>query len=340
MSCLDFYKEKKEEKKFIFQEISERTKLPAYAVEKDWWVVQTLRVIFQMDIGKHLLFKGGTSLSKAWGLIDRFSEDIDLALNREFLGFDSGLISKTQVRKLRTASFAYITQTFNAELQAAFKAFGIDELTFKYENLGDGDQDPVSLLLFYPNVIEEYPEYIQPRIKVEIGSRSLKEPYTNRSFRSMVGDTFSDKPYTDAKITIPCINPERTYLEKLFLLHEEFQKPKEKIRVNRLSRHLYDIYQISQSKYKEKAQNAELIKIIVEHRARFNNMKGVNYESHYPPNLSSVPPSKYLKAWENDYKRMQSEMIPVENPSFEQLIETVRYEVTKYNELKIEIVGK
>ncbi len=162
MSYLDFYKAKKEEKLLVFQEASKQLQLPAYAIEKDWWVVQTLRVIFQMDVGKHLLFKGGTSLSKAWSLINRFSEDIDLALNREFLGFKSGLISKAQVRKLRTASFGYITDSFYEDLQATFTEAGFDHVTFAYENLGDGDQDPVSILVQYPALIN-HPEYIQTK---------------------------------------------------------------------------------------------------------------------------------------------------------------------------------
>jgi len=318
----------------IFETAQQHIKLPPYAIEKDWWVVQTLRVIFQMEVGQHLLFKGGTSLSKAWGVIDRFSEDIDLALNREFLGFDSGLISKTQVRKLRSASFKYMTETFNSNLQTAFKALDINELAFEYENLGEGDQDPVSILIHYPHVVD-YPTYIQPRIKVEIGSRSMKEPFTNRSFRSMVGDTFSDKYYADTKISVPCINPERTYLEKLFLLHEEFQKPKEKIRVNRLSRHLYDIYRIAQSEHRVKAHSTELIENIIKHRARFSNMKGVDYESHYPPNLRSIPPDEYIKNWAKDYKKMQDEMIPVDSPPFEELIEVIQHEITTYNGLNI-----
>ncbi|MFT6810166.1 MAG: hypothetical protein ACJA01_003409 [Saprospiraceae bacterium] len=75
--------------------------------------------------------------------IDRFSEDIDLALNREYLGFDSGMISNSQVRKLRTTSFDYITESFYSDLQLAFQKQGIKDLNFEYENLGDGDQDPV-----------------------------------------------------------------------------------------------------------------------------------------------------------------------------------------------------
>ena len=174
---IDFYKLSAQDKRTVFTTAGERVGLPAYAVEKDWWVVQTLRTIFQMEVGQHLLFKGGTSLSKAWGLINRFSEDIDLALNREFLGFNSGLISKSQVSKLRTASFGYLTDHFTKDLKSAFQKAGIDALTFDYENLGDGDQDPVSILVQYPAIIE-HPDYIEPRVKVEIGSRSLKDPYT------------------------------------------------------------------------------------------------------------------------------------------------------------------
>lgn len=335
MAAIDFYKLSEDDRRTIFATAGERAGLPAYAIEKDWWVSQTLRAIYQMDVGPNLLFKGGTSLSKAWKLINRFSEDIDLALNREFLGFDSGMISKTQVRKLRTSSFEYITKTYSKDLKNALHENGFDALTFEYENLGDGDQDPVSILINYPAIIK-HPEYIQPRIKVEIGSRSLKNPYSNRSFTSIIGNSFSDKPFADSPITIPCINPERTYLEKLFLLHEEFQKPEHKIRVDRLSRHLYDLYHISKSDYKKNAHDSKLISDIITHRERFNGMKGVDYQSHYPPNLNPIPPDQYTSAWKADYKKMQNEMIPGESPSFEELITHIKEEVREFNKLKIE----
>ena len=130
MSKSSYYNLPDVEKGFIIQEVRKQYGLPDFAVEKDWWVVQTLRTIFSMDVSGHLLFKGGTSLSKAWGLIDRFSEDVDLSLNREFLSFPSGDISKTQVRKLRSKSFQYITQTFAKELEAAFIHQGITDLRF------------------------------------------------------------------------------------------------------------------------------------------------------------------------------------------------------------------
>jgi len=126
MAAKDFYSLREAQKKEVFTAISQQKGLPIYAVEKDWWVVQTLDIIFQIDMAQHLLFKGGTSLSKAWNLINRFSEDIDLALNREFLGFEGGLISKSQVKKLRKKSFEFVTTDFYEMLQIGFQDKGYD----------------------------------------------------------------------------------------------------------------------------------------------------------------------------------------------------------------------
>tara|TARA_R110002049_G_scaffold258751_1_gene434527 strand:- start:1371 stop:2378 length:1008 start_codon:yes stop_codon:yes gene_type:complete len=331
-----FYNLPKAEKINLFEELRIKTGLPPYAIEKDWWVVQTLDIIFsQLDVAEHLLFKGGTSLSKAWHLIQRFSEDIDLAINREYLGFDSGLISKSQVKKLREKSFEFVTTTFYEALQKAFNEKGYTDVTFDFENLGDGDQDPVSIVIYYP-AVTEHSEYVLPRVKVELGSRSLKDPFTNCDIISFVGEQFPKRPFADTTINVPCVNPERTYLEKLFLLHEEFKKPNDKIRVERLSRHLYDITKIYNSEHKDKAYNHELIVSIIEHRERFNGMRGVDYNTLYPPTLNPIPLNDFIKAWEDDYKTMQTNMIPEDSPNFADLLKTVNQATQEYNALKLE----
>tara|TARA_R110002124_G_scaffold63258_3_gene172590 strand:- start:931 stop:1938 length:1008 start_codon:yes stop_codon:yes gene_type:complete len=335
MAAQDFYTLKNAEKLQIITQVAEQQNLPYFAIEKDWWVVQTLSIIFQLDVANHLLFKGGTSLSKAWQLINRFSEDIDLVLNREYLGFDGGLISKSQVKKLREASFEFVTTVFYEALQKAFAEKGYTDVTFDFENLGDGDQDPVSILIYYP-AVTEHSEYVLPRVKVELGSRSLKDPFSNCEIASFVGEQFPKLPFADVPITIPCVNPERTYLEKLFLLHEEFKKPQDKIRVDRLSRHLYDITKIYNSKHKDKAYNQELIVAIIKYRERFNGMRGVDYSTLYPPNLNPIPPQEFIKTWEEDYKTMQTNMIPEDSPSFKDLLETVKQATKEYNALKFE----
>lgn len=333
MGANNFYKLSKVDKLEIFKQVAEKQNLPLFATEKDWWVTQTLALIFEMDMAKHLLFKGGTSLSKAWYLINRFSEDIDLALNREYLGFNSGLISKSQVKKLREKSFEFVTTTFYKALQKAFTANGFTNVTFDFENLGDGDQDPVSILIYYP-AVTAHSEYVLPRVKVELGSRSLKDPFTNCNIASFVGEQFPNQTFADTPIIIPCVNPERTYLEKLFLLHEEFQKPQDKIHVKRLSRHLYDITKIYNSKHKHKAYNIELIASIIAHRERFNGLRGVDYSTLYPPNLNPIPPKEIINAWETDYKTMQTNMIPEESPNFKNMLAIVQQATQEYNALK------
>lgn len=329
----NFYNLEDNEKKFVFKDVKNKIGLPAYVIEKDWWVVQTLDIIFSLDEAEHLLFKGGTSLSKAWHLISRFSEDIDLAISREYLGFNSGLISKSQVKKLRTKSFEFVTTTFYENLQKGFQEKAYTDVQFSFENLGDGDQDPVSILIHYPSVTE-HSEYVLPRVKVELGSRSLKDPYSICAIQSFVGEEFPNLPFADLPISVPCVNPERTMLEKLFLLHEEFQKPQEKIRIDRLSRHLYDITQIYESKHGKKIFDTELIKTIIQHRERFNAMRGIDYNTLYPPNLNPIPPTQLLKKWEMDYKTMQTNMIPEESPNFIMILDTIKGITKNYNTLK------
>jgi len=95
----------------ILEQVNNRLGLPVQAIEKDWWVTMVLKAVFSSRFSEHFVFKGGTSLSKAYHLIDRFSEDIDLAIDRKFLGFD-GDLSATQIKKLRKASGTFIITDF------------------------------------------------------------------------------------------------------------------------------------------------------------------------------------------------------------------------------------
>jgi len=153
--------------------------------------------------------------------------------------------------------------------------------------------------------------------------------------KSYIGKQFPGRLYADTEITIPCINPERTFLEKLFLLHEEFQRPEDKIRVNRLSRHLYDVFMISESKFKNIAFDGDIITKTIAHRERFNNMRGVDYKTHFPPYLNPMPPVKHVAAWKADYNKMQEEMIPTNSPSFEEIITKIEQIVLEYNALRL-----
>jgi predicted nucleotidyltransferase component of viral defense system len=304
----------------LFTETSRQIGLPSSsAAEKDWWVVHTLSVIFSMDCANALIFKGGTSLSKGWNVIHRFSEDIDLALDREFLGF-SGELTKGEIRKLRRKSFQFISEVFTEELKNKFVELGFKDLTVKTREVENHDQDPLIIEIYY-NKLTETDTYLKPGVLVEVGSRSLKEPFTQRTFGTFISEIYTDNPFTDKPITIPIVNPERTFLEKIFLLHEEFQKPFGKIRVERLSRHLYDIEKLCQTEYAEIAlQDRELYNTIVRHRSKFTAISGIDYAKHNPENIKFIPPDSIIKMWKADYEEMKGSMI-YDNPlDFDQLI--------------------
>jgi predicted nucleotidyltransferase component of viral defense system len=245
MAKVNFYKVADKEKEAVFTAIAAQKGMKPFAVEKDWWVSRTLEIIFQMNIAKHLVFKGGTSLSKAWKLINRFSEDIDLAIDAAFFEGYKGKISKTQLGKLRKEAGLYTTATFFTELQEQFIKKGFTELDFKIIEAKDSDQDPRVLEIYYPNIISADSKYILPRVQIEVSCRSLREPFTIKSFGALVDEVFEGKDFAVPLFNVPTVNAERTFLEKLFLLHEEFHRPTDKMRVDRLSRHLYDVYHLS-----------------------------------------------------------------------------------------------
>lgn len=321
MAAIDFYNLADADKKEIFEAAATSKNLPAFAVEKDWWVVLVLDQLFQMDIGAHMVFKGGTSLSKSWNIIDRFSEDIDLAIDRGRLGFE-GALSRKGVKNLRKASYTFISEEVYPALVEKMQDAG-----YKVEiNLGEvksSDQDPLILELYHPYVTDQT-DYIKPRLLIEIGCRSLREPFTDRTMRSFVGELYAGRPFADDYISIPSVNVERTFLEKLFLLHEEFQRPKQSIRVERLSRHIYDVHMISITDHAAKALDPALYEAIVEHRKVFSRFGGVDYASHYPPGLNPIPEKSILQQYEIDYMTMQESMIPGDSPSWQELVTSLQ----------------
>lgn len=330
-----FYTTDKAEKEAVFNAIAAEKGMTPFAVEKDWWVSRTLEIIFQMDIANHLVFKGGTSLSKAWKLINRFSEDIDLAIDKEFFEGYSGDISKTKISKLRKEAGVYTTGTFFTDLQEEFKNKGYNELDFKVIDTGESDQDPRVIEIYYPNVITSSSEYVLPRVQIEISCRSLREPFTIKSFGSLVDEVYAGRDFAEPLFEVPTVNPERTFLEKVFLLHEEFHRPADKMRVDRLSRHLYDIYHLTKAGIAEKAiSDKELYETIVAHRYKFSRVGEVDYNLHNPKTLNPIPVPGIIEEWKSDYAKMKDDMIYEENkPSFEDLINNLEELRTKLQAL-------
>ena len=325
MAKIDFYNIENEEKIAIFNAVATAKGMKPFAVEKDWWVSRTLEIIFSMDIARHLVFKGGTSLSKAWKLIQRFSEDIDLAIDREYFFKSDKDWEKKEITALRKVASLFSTGVFFDKLKEEFLKKGFNGLVFKVIEAKDSDQDPRIIEIYYPNLIAQPSEYVLPRVQIEIGCRSLREPFSVQTFGALVDEVYTDKDFAEPFFQVPTVNPERTFLEKLFLLHEEFHRPQEKMRVDRLSRHLYDVYQLSKAGVSDKAINdKELYETIVAHRYKFARIGGVNYNNHNPKTLNPVPPPELMDNWEKDYAKMLEDMIyEEEKPTFADLIENL-----------------
>lgn len=309
-------------RKNIFEQIAVKTSMKPFAVEKDWWVSRTLEIIFSMDVAHHLVFKGGTSLSKAWRLIERFSEDVDLAIDKEIFMAQDTVWSRSKLTKLRKEAGAYTTGRFFEDLQIEFAKRGFNNLDFKVIDAKDSDQDPRIIEIYYPHLTPIVSDYIKPRIQLELGCRSLKEPFSYQEFGSLVDEYYKDREFVEPFFKVPSVNPERTFLEKLFLLHEEFHKPKEKIRIDRLSRHLYDIYRLTKEGVAVKAiQDKSLYETIIKHRYTFSRISQIDYNLLSPKTIDPTPIQQVIDDWKEDYIAMQTEMIYEENsPTFEDLI--------------------
>lgn len=300
-----------ERKRQVLSQVSRETGLLPHSIEKDWWVTLALKAIFLTRWKDNLVFKGGTSLSKAWGLIERFSEDIDLAMDRKVLGFPEEFVSKTQVTKLRKVTSAFIATEFRQELESTLLTIGVapDQFRLKVEESDVEDRDPQVLEFGYHSALAA-DVYIAEQVLIEIGARSLREPSSNRQIKTILYEVFPTQPFAGEPFYVPTIDPKRTFLEKAFLLHEEFSKPGEKIRFQRLSRHIYDLEKLMDTEHAAAAMKDEAFyAAVVEHRQNFNAIRGLDYSFHAPTSIMFIPPDTVIGQWEADYAEMRRVMI-------------------------------
>lgn len=305
-------------------------------IEKDWWVTAVLRALFNLPYAQHLSFKGGTSLSKCWHLINRFSEDIDIAIDREYLGF-SGKLSRTQISdKLRRATCSFVRETMQYDLAEQLHKNGItkDKYQVNVDITSISTTDPETININYDSALtfsveSENGLYILPKVKVEVSGRSMSEPVSEVPIESMIDYIYPKAPFAEPKFNVRTVLPERTFLEKIFLLHEEFAKDKELIKIERMSRHMYDIGQMLKTPIAESAiRNKQLYRQVVEHRRTFIGLRGFDYDSLYPNTLNFIPPTSIIEQWKADYENMLIHMIYGETVSFEELVNNL-FELNK-----------
>ena len=325
-----------EEQQDIIRRVQAENGMDLQIIEKDWWVTAVLRALFSLPYAEHISFKGGTNLSKCWGLIQRMSEDIDIAIDREFLGF-SGQLSKTQISdKLRRAACSFVREKLQYELAEQMIKDGISKENFKVlVNITPiSTTDPEIIEIEYSPVFNNNP-YIRSKVIIEVSGRSMSEPVVNVNLHSYIDDVYKNASFAEPDVEVRAVVPQRTFLEKLFLLHEEYHKPIENVRMARMSRHLYDICQITNTPIAEEALNdKDLYLSVMEHRRVFIGLRGFDYSTLLPQTLSIVPPSDIQDLWRQDYRDMQESMIYGKSSSFDQLIEKLKVLNARINSIK------
>lgn len=316
----------KEQRAAVFERVGASVGLPMQAVEKDFWVTVILQAVFSLPVAQHLIFKGGTSLSKAWGLISRFSEDIDLAVNPIALGAAEGDLTKKQIKKLRKASSLFVSEQLTPMLCAKINEIGMSAfLNIEAQPNGEGDNtypEPRQIYIRYQSVFEKPLTYLRPDVVLEVSARSLIEPAMPTHVSCILADYIPIQSACDAVVHTAI--PAKTMVEKMFLLHELFSVPGHGTRAERKSRHLYDLYQMMQQDFAQEAiTNDALWESIRHHREVFTSVQGVDYSGDVRQRICLLPREDIVAIWQSDYETMRSSMIHGSAPTWDELIEQI-----------------
>lgn len=328
----DFIRQPSEERRVYFEQTAARMRLSPQIVEKDFWVCWTLKELFGLtDIGSTLIFKGGTSLSKVYRMIERFSEDIDVSLDRASLGFggeldpEAGGSAKEQARRLdrlRQACQHRIARHLKPAFEKAITT-KLGRATVWSVLVDEADPDRQTLLYAYPS---SWPDktaaYVRAVVKIEMGARSDHWPSDQVEIASYVAEQFP-AAFKAPSFVVKVLAAERTFWEKATLLHAEYHRPSDKTMPLRLSRHYYDLARLVQSGLGEKAaQDLELLRRVVEHKKVFFRSGWAHYETAKKGSLRLAPAPDRLKPLEADYDKMQ-EMFFGDRPAFTEILRVI-----------------
>ena len=280
--------------------VTEVRRLQAASVDKDFWVCWVLRELVRLpDIGNWITFKGGTSLSKAWGMIERFSEDIDLVVDKDALGFageaspDQAPSNKQRRRRLdelMAACREWVQGRLKPELDQRI-AERIGNREGWYLEVDPDMADGQCLLFHYPSALPVTETgYVRPVVKIELGARSDDWPAESRTITPYVAEVLP-QAIPEAAFSVPSLTPERTFWEKAMLLHEETFRPADKPRKERMARHYYDVWCLIKRGVADRAAaDRALFDRVAAHREIFFRLGWVDYATLQPGSLRLAPP--------------------------------------------------
>jgi hypothetical protein len=315
----------------VFGEAADRKGVAEAIVEKDFWVCWVLKQLFSIEVlAGRLLFKGGTSLSKVFKAINRFSEDIDLAVDYAALGFTGERdprredISKTRRAAILDEMMMACRLYVGTEFLAALKARCQDIL-----GTGDGWSLQVSPLdaniiqFRYPTATSKALSYVAPQVVLELGTHAEFVPHDRFMIRSFVAEAFPNL-IEDGDVPVVALLAERTFWEKVTILHAEYYRPSEKPLPERYSRHYYDVAMLAERKIRpEGLADMTLLSQVVTHKETFYPAAWARYDLARRGSLRLLPAEERVGALERDYRNMGVMIFGVA-PAFDRVMETLK----------------
>lgn len=336
-----FIQLKPEDRRTAFVQAAAARQLSPEIVEKDFWVCWTLKELFRLPtIGEHLIFKGGTSLSKVFKVIERFSEDIDVSIDRAFLGFgganepEAGGSNKEKQRRieaLKTACQQKIANELNPALEQVIgtKLRKDDSWRLRPDAT---DPDQQTLLFDYPSAIPAAGGgYVRQMVKIEMGARADHWPCEAKSVTPYVAEELP-QAFQESQCAVKVLSVERTFWEKATILHAEFHRPADKAMPERFSRHYCDFYEMVRRGVGASAvAKLDLLARVAQHKNLFFKTSWARYNEAIKGTLRVMTPEHRLKALRDDYAKMQ-QMFFGEPPAFDDILSLLRRWESEFNQ--------
>ena len=335
----NFTKLPSQERKLYFEAAADNSGLEEHIIEKDFWVCWTLKRLFTTPtLNDHLIFKGGTSLSKVFKVIERFSEDIDVSLSKELLGFtgnsdpEHASSSKQRIKRLEELSQAcstFVKNRLQEELNKSIEDALREQAGWNIE-VDTEDKDGQTLLFHYPSITRSQTNYVRPIVRLEFGARSDHWPAHVCTVSPYLSE-YVPQALQIPDISVKTLDATRTFWEKATILHSFAHYPEGKIPAKRQSRHYYDFCKLLRSKHKDQAVNdLPLLARVVEHKSIYFRAAWAKYENAKKGTLKVIPTLAIHDALQHDYEQMQ-EMFFQAPPSWKEIIGELRHFETEFN---------
>jgi hypothetical protein len=312
-----------DERRLYLEQAALRRNVSPVILEKDFWVCWLLGVLFASEFADSLVFKGGTSLSKVFGVIERFSEDIDLSLSPEFLGLPEAGTSRDQASKwmknAEAACGAAVRGKIAPVLEAAATVILGERGGGWFEFLTDpGTNSPV-LLFHYPTTQPPGFDYLKRSVKLEFGSLTDQQPVGRHLVMPWVAEVLP-VAFPDWRCEVVSLELERTFWEKATILHTEYHRPAEKPTPDRFSRHYADTAALARHTVSTGAlARGDLRDRVVAWKGQFFGSNWANYDLAKPGTFRLVPPDGRMTALRRDYQAMK-DMYLSEPASFDDVM--------------------